>query len=657
MNKKTIYQFLIFVLFVFTINVQNIQARNSNSGKNKVYTYQDSLKDATIAQLKADSVWITQNYFKKEFRIPMRDGKKLFTAVYIPKDTSIKYPILMSRTPYTCRPYGENNFPKRLGPSRILMHDKYIFVYQDVRGRYMSEGYYENMTPHIDNKTSKNDIDEASDTYDTIDWLIKELAKYTNGNVGMYGISYPGFYTTASALCRHPALKASSPQAPMSDVWFDDFHHQGAYVLTSTGFNYVFGYPKDSLTQTDWFAKYNPNIPADGYNYYLNLGVTSNVDKIYDNKNVLWQDFKNHPNYDEYWQKHRILNHTDSVKHAVMTVGGWFDAEDLYGSFQTYYNFEQKSPDAYNICVFGPWRHGGWARNLGKLTLGNIYFGDSISDYYLEHIEKVFFEHFLKNDGKGKLPLPEASVFVTGSNQWRTFDKWPPKESETVKLYLLESGKIGINTKPSKDGYTSYISDPAKPVPSYENISAGMTAEYMTDDQRFATRRPDVLTFKTGILTEDITLVGPSIMKLICSTTGTDADWFVKIIDEYPQDFKNFFHNPSYIQMGGYMQMVRSEVFRSRWRESFANPKPMKPGNPTEVNVPLQDIMHCFKKGHRIVIQIQSTAFPMIEINPQTYIENLYKNTKPSDYIIATQKIYHAKEKTSYLEILRYTGK
>ncbi|WP_448520306.1 CocE/NonD family hydrolase [Rhodoflexus sp.] len=610
------------------------------------------------AQLDADSVWIVANYFKKEFRIPMRDGKHLFTAVYIPRDTTVKYPILMQRTPYTCRPYGEDKYPKRLGPSRLLMLDKYIFVYQDVRGRYMSEGYYENMTPHIRQKTSKDSIDEASDTYDTIEWLLAHLAKYTNGNVGIYGISYPGFYTTASSLCRHPALKASSPQAPMADIWYDDFHHQGAFVLTSTNFNHVFGYQKDSLTTKDWFADKQVKMGTqDGYQFYLNLGPTPNIDRYYGKDNILWQQIKDHPNYDAFWERRNILNHTDSITHAVMTVGGWYDAEDLYGSFQTYYNIERKSPQAYNICVFGPWRHGGWARDFGRLTHGNIDFGDTISNYYAKHIEQKFFEHFLKKDGKGTPPLPEASIFITGKNEWRTFDKWPPKETQTIRLYLQENGKLTINAAPTKaTSASSYISDPKKPVPSYENIAPTMTREYMTDDQRFAARRPDVLTFETDILTEDITLVGGSLMNLIVATTGTDADWFVKLIDVYPLDHPNFFHNPPHIQMGGYQQMVRSEVFRSRWRESFYRPKPMIPNQPTQIKIPLQDIMHTFKKGHKIMIQIQSTAFPMIEINPQTYVANLYKDTKPEHYVKATQTIFHSATQPSYLEILRWTG-
>lgn len=659
--SKTLNYFtiLLSLLFVYCTPQKDSQSTNSDENKNcGVLSYQDSVQQAMERQMDEDSVWIVANYFKKEFRIPMRDGKMLFTSVYIPRDSSEKYPILMKRTPYTCKPYGEDRYPKRLGPSRVLMKDRYIFVYQDVRGRFMSEGYYENMTPHIRNKNHKDSVDEASDTYDTIEWLLAELKNYTNGNVGMHGISYPGFYTTASALCRHPALKASSPQAPMSDIWYDDFHHQGAFVMSSTNFNFVFGYPKDSATTESWYASKRVETGTkDGYQFYLDLGPTPNIDKYYGEDNILWQQIKDHPNYDEFWERHRILNYVDSITHAVMTVGGWYDAEDLYGSFNTYYSIEEKSPEAYNICVYGPWRHGGWARDFGRLTHGNLYFGDDISEYYAENIEKPFFEHFLKGDGAGEPPLPEASVFITGMNEWRTFDAWPPEqETESMKFYLQENGKLST-LKPQQGGHTSFVSDPAKAVPAYENIATGITREYMTDDQRFAARRPDVLTFETEVLTEDITLVGASVMNLFCSTTGTDADWFVKIIDVYPPDHPNYFHNPAYIQMGGYQQMVRSEVFRSRWREGFTAPKPMQPNQVTEIQVPLQDIMHCFKKGHKIMIQIQSTAFPMIERNPQTYVENIYKDAKPDDYIKATHKVFHSPGSPSYLEIAKWTGK
>ncbi|UZR93270.1 CocE/NonD family hydrolase [Chondrinema litorale] len=587
----------------------------------------------------SDSAYVIENYDKYEYQIPMRDGVKLFTIVYIPKDKSQKYPMLMKRTPYSIRPYGEGKMPKSLGPSRYLMRDKYIFVYQDVRGRYMSEGLYDNMRPHIDNKKGKKQIDESSDTYDTIDWLLKKLDE-DNGRVGQWGISYPGFYTIAGAVDAHPALKASSPQAPISDFFFDDFHHQGAYMQSYWLATSVFGYQKDSLTTESWYKMVYPET-NDGYEFYMEMGPLKNADKYFGKDNFFWQQLKEHPNYDEFWQKRSILPHLNGIDHALMTVGGWFDAEDLYGPLNIYKTVEQNCPKAYNTIVMGPWSHGDWSREKGFQAVSNVYFGDSISTFFQREIEFDFFNHFLKASGDGKSGLPEAYMFDTGIKEWKKFDVWPPVDIPPVNLYFTEEGKIVFEEPTStKDFAFEYVSDPSKPVPYTEDIKIVFTPrKYMADDQRFASRRPDVVTLVSDVLEEDKILAGEILAKLKVSTSGTDGDWIVKLIDVYPSDHKEYPHNPPNVTMGGYQQMVRSEMFRGRFRNSFENPEPFVSGEVTDLNIALQDIFHTFKKGHKIMIQIQSTSFPLIDRNPQKYVDNIFEADE-SDFIKATIKIY-----------------
>ncbi|MDH5604423.1 MAG: CocE/NonD family hydrolase [Cyclobacteriaceae bacterium] len=585
---------------------------------------------------------LQKDYEKFEYHIPARDGAALFTVVYVPKDHSKTYPILLNRTCYNASRYAD--YDNHGQPSDYLVRDGYILVYQDVRGRYMSDGTFDNMRPNIpgNNKRDKNDIDESSDTWDTIEWLIKNI-KGNNGKVGMFGISYPGFYTAAAIPDAHPALKASSPQAPIADFFFDDFHHMGAYLQSYTGAFPVFGYQKEGRTKEVWYeeemSRLHGTPPHDAYDFHLRLGPLKNITEKYHHDNFFWQQIVEHPNYDDFWQKRSILPHLTNVKHAVMTVGGWFDAEDLYGPLNIYKTIEATSPEAKNTIVMGPWAHGDWAGEKGKSTHNHLYFGDSISTFYQREIERKFFAFYLKGEGQPK--LPEAYMFDTGDKEWKQFDHWPPKNIPPLKLYFGENGKLGINKPLNEQAVFEYVSDPAKPVP-YTSQTEGLTftpRRYMSDDQRQASRRPDVLTFESEILPEDLVLAGEIMARLKVAISSTDADFIVKLIDVYPDNHPNYDHNPDNIVMGGYQQLVRAEVFRGRFRNSFENPEPFHPNSPTEVNVPLQDILHTFKKGHRVMIQIHSTWFPYIDRNPQKYVDNIYEADE-EDFIKATIRIF-----------------
>ena len=580
--------------------------------------------------------YVAENYTKQEVRIKMRDGLELFTAIYSPKDTSKKYPIVMQRTPYNCAPYGPDQFKRSIAPNETMMKEGYIVVYQDVRGRYMSDGLYDNMRGYIPNKKVKTEVDEASDTYDTIDWLVKNVAN-NNGNVGTWGISYPGYYASYSLLSGHPALKAVSPQACISDFFFDDFHHNGVYLLSYWKVTPLFGPQKTKPTTEAWFKF--PNVGTnDDYQFFLNAGPLVNLDKYYDSSNEFWQQLKEHSSYDEFWQKRGLLQHLKNIKPAVMIVGGWFDAEDLYGPLNTYSTIEKSSKN-YNTIVMGPWSHGDWARNSEKQIIGNINFGDSISGFYQKNIEANFFRHFLKNNGKGENKLPEAYVFDTGRKEWKTYDAWPPKNTEKQQFYLQPQQKLTKNA--GAVSFEEFISDPKKPVPHSEDIKQqGLTPrKYMTDDQRFAARRPDVLVFETDVLAEDVTLAGDILAKLQVATTGTDADWIVKVVDVFPNDEPETKEVQPYLKMSNYHMMVRSEVMRGRFRNSFVNPQPFVAKEKTPVNVKLQDVFHTFKKGHKIQIQVQSTWFPLIDLNPQTFVPNIFY-AKPEDFKKQTHRVY-----------------
>ena len=580
---------------------------------------------------------VKANYAKSEHMIPMRDGVKLFTAVYSPRDASQKYPILLSRTPYSCSPYGPNAYKAPIGPSTLFAKEGYIIVYQDVRGAHMSEGTYVNMRPHNARKGPK-DIDESSDTYDTIDWLVKNIPN-NNGRVGMWGISYPGFYTAVGAIDAHPALKAASPQAPIAD-WFigDDFHHNGTFFLPHA-FNFFssFGRPRPKPTAFANDSRFQHGTP-DGYKFFLEMGPLANGDKKYLQGNIAyWKEMMEHPNYDAYWQARNTRPHLKNIKPAVMTVGGWFDAEDLFGALNTYKAVEQQSPGAYNILVMGPWFHGGWSRSDGD-ALGDVRFGSKTGEFYRENIELPFFNYYLKD--KGALKLPEAYVFETGSNRWKTYEQWPPAGARTQSLYLGANGRLSFTAPAATKSFDEYVSDPARPVPFVNNIAIGMTREYMVDDQRFAARRPDVLVYQTDPLTEDITVAGPLTASLFVSTSGTDSDFIVKLIDVYPDNAPDNIPNPSGMKMGGYQMLVRGEPMRGRFRKSFEKPQAMTPNKVEKIEYSMPDVNHTFMKGHRLMVQIQSSWFPLVDRNPQKFV-NIY-TAKESDFRRATQRVYRS---------------
>lgn len=586
------------------------------------------------------------NYAKTEVQIPMRDGVKLFTSIYAPRDTSKKYPILLNRTPYSVSPYGADAYKEHIGPSDDIARAGYIVVYQDVRGRLMSEGEYDNMRPHNPHKTGKQ-IDESSDTYDTVEWLVKNVAN-NNGNVGMWGISYPGFYAATGMIDAHPALKAVSPQAPIAD-WFigDDMHHNGAFFLTDA-FNFFtfFGPPRPEPT-TKFPPPFKHGTP-DAYKFFLEMGAVSNANPKYLKGNIgFWNDFLAHPDYDEFWKSRNLLPHLKKVAPAVMTVGGWFDAEDLYGPLHIYDEIERNNPGIHNVMVIGPWFHGGWARSDGS-RLGNAQFGSKTSEFYRSEVELRFFNHFLK--GEGDLKQPEVLAFQTGSNQWKSYESWPPKGTMEKKLYFHPNGKLSFDApREAGDVFDQYVSDPAKPVPYTNEITISRGREYMTEDQRFASQRPDVLVYQTDVLTEDVTLSGKLLADLFIATTGTDADFVVKLIDVFPDDTPNADPNPTGFEMGGYQMLVRGEVMRAKYRESFEKPTPIKANTVTHVPFNVQDVNHTFKKGHRIMIQVQSSWFPLVDRNPQKFCD-IYKATD-ADFTIATHRMYRSGKNASGLKV------
>lgn len=613
------------------------------------------LSVSTIAQTNQDSAWIKENYTKLEQYIPMRDGIKLFTAIYIPNDKSEKHPVLMMRTPYSCAPYGKE-FTGRLwgGHWKYYARENYIIVVQDVRGRWMSEGEFEDVRPFNKNKTG-NEIDEASDTYDAIDWVLKNIAN-NNGNVGIFGISYPGFYATMAAASQHPALKAVSPQAPVTD-WFmgDDFHHNGAFFQMD-GFSFYsgFGKPRPKPTTTG-LPGFNFTI-RDNYKFYLQNTLPNLMEHMHDSVQF-WKDLYAHPDYDDWWKARNARTAMYNIKPAMLVVGGLFDAEDCYGAWNLYKAIEKQNPGANNRLVMGPWSHGQWGTNDGT-QMGNIKFGSNTSQWYQNNVELPFFNYYLK--GKGDLPnIAEATIFFSGENQWRKMEQWPPVGNGR-DIYLEEKGALSWNRPGKQNNFTEYISDPAHPVPYTEDVHFQRTREYMTDDQRFASRRPDVLSFETGVLEEDLTLAGPVIANLKVSISSTDADFVVKIIDVFPDDFRY----PGEVQaggriatgpypMGGYQMLVRGEIMRGKYRNSFETPQAFKPGKIETVKFDLPDVAHTFKKGHRLMIQVQSSWFPLADRNPQKFM-NIYQSTQ-ADFQKATIRIYHDAVNVSsiYLPIIK----
>ena len=610
---------------------------------------------------RSDSAFVRANYTKHEYRIPMRDGVRLFTSVYVPNATGAtdRYPIVLQRTPYSVSPYGDSAHATTLRPDPYMMRDKYIFVYQDVRGRYMSEGDFVEATPFVPDSVKArhpNAVDEASDTYDTIDWLLKNVPG-NNGRVGQWGISYPGFYTSMGALSRHPALVASSPQAPVTDFFFEDFHHNGALTQAYFYAYPVFGFPRPGPTTQNWWGPALEKIAAHGvpddYFYQLSLGPLSNTTARFYRDDLLWRDIVAHPNYDVYWQSRAVPPVLRGVKHAVLVVGGWFDAEDLYGPFAVYKTLRQYDSAATTRLVVGPFRHGGWgSRNVVHTVHGDLYFGDSLETKFQRDVEAPFFHAYLK--GNGAVDLPGALMFDTGRKRWERFDRWPAPNAVRQTYYFHADGTLTLMRPTEPNASLDYPSDPMKPVPSRctgSTIEGFTLYHYMSDDQRCFTSRPDVLVFQTDTLREDVTLGGEITARLQVTTTGTDADFVVKLIDVYSPDEPDHPYRPdTAVHMAGYQQLVRGEIMRGRFRKSFATPQPFTPNQLTEVAFRLQDVLHTFKKGHRIMVQVQSSWFPAFDRNPQRYVPNIYE-AKASDFMRATERVYLQRDAASGIEV------
>jgi len=591
-----------------------------------------------------DSAWIRDNYIKKEFQVPMRDGTKLFTAVYMPKDASEKHPILMNRTPYSCAPYGENNWRAFWNTHwRYYLREGYIIVLQDVRGRWMSEGDFVDVRPFNPNKTGTQ-FDEASDTYDAIEWLTKNIPN-NNNRVGVFGISYPGFYSTMAALSGHPSLKAVSPQAPVTD-WFqgDDFHHNGAFFqMDGFAFYTGFGKPRPKPTTVGPTGFTFPT--KDNYKFYLEAGTLKNLAKYMGDSIKFWKDLYAHPDYDAWWQARNPRNFANNVLNstATMVVGGLFDAEDCFGAWRMYEAFEKKGKND-NKLVMGPWYHGQWSSRDGS-SLGNVRFGSNTAEWYQNNIEIPYFNYHLK--GKGDISnQAEATIFFSGENSWHQFNQWPPAEKQDRPIYLQAGGKLSFEKPATKNQFTEYVSDPARPVPYTEDVHFNRTSAYMTDDQRFAARRSDVLVFQTDVLDNDLTLAGTVVADLLTSISTTDADFVVKVIDVFPEDFSYADDVTAAGRLGGstyvmdsYQMLVRGEIMRGKYRNSFEKPAPFTPNKVEKVRFALPDIAHTFKKGHRLMIQIQSSWFPLADRNPQKFV-NIYEANE-SDFQKATIRIYH----------------
>ena len=604
-------------------------------------------KSGEKAQPDSVELRLRQIYDKREVMIPMRDGVRLFTAIYEPKDRSRKHPILMMRTPYSCEPYGDKFNRDLRSESNLYVKNNYILVYQDVRGRYKSEGEFVQVRPlNPEAKTGKG-IDEATDTYDTIDWLLHNT--YNNGNVGTWGISYDGFYATMTASSRHPALKAVSPQGPVTD-WFrgDDRHHNGAFTFLQTT-NFLPAL--EGRHQEKGIMR--EIVKNDVYTDFLALGTFKDADALVnDTTPTLWNMIKTHPNFDEFWQTRDARRSCYELQPAILVVGGLFDSEDCYGAWNLYKAIREQSPATNLYLAFGPWWHGGWKR-ADFQGFGNMYFGGSPSDFYLREIEYPFFRRYLEEEGEG--PAHRVSVFHTGKNEWEFGDAWPLRSVREVPIYLHEGGRISGEAPSETASFTEYISDMSRPVPYTANPTRYRTKEYMIDDQRFATARPDVITFVSDTLTDSLTLAGPIEVELQVAIGSTDADFMVKLIDvfpenyTYPEEARKYVADPRY-PMSGYQLMVRGELFRGRYREGFDSPKAFTPDSITPVKYTLYDVAHTFLPGHRLMIQVQSSWFPIIDRNPQKFIDTYHCSVEDFEMRMPV-KVYHQKDAASRIVV------
>lgn len=600
-------------------------------------------------QLEQDSQFVQDHYQKHEYQIEMRDGVKLYTIVYTPKDQSESYPILMQRTPYSIRPYGEA-MRNSLSSNELLEEDKYIFVFQDVRGKYMSEGEFVDMRPVLSEYGSNEDVDETTDTWDTVEWLINNIEN-NNGRVGIYGVSYPGFYAVMGTINAHPAMVCTSPQAPISD-WFlwDDMHHNGAFTLPLC-FNFFQSFGQARPEPTTERAPRLQYDSEDSYHFFLELGPVKNINEHYLNGEIdFWNKFVEHPNYDSFWQSRSTLPHLRDIKPAVLTVGGWYDGEDLSGALHTYKTIEKNVPDAVNMLVMGPWTHGGW-RNPERDDPSLIPFNQEDKRFYHKEIEYRFFSYYLK--GKGEMELPDAWMFETGSDTWKAYENWPPEEVEDRQLYLREQGGLSFESPEIQHvSFDEYISDPDKPVPytaPFHSARRFYNRQYLSEDQRFASTRPDVLVYEGMVMEEDLTVAGPVEVELYVSTTGTDADWVVKLIDVYSSVEGNLDLPSEEVEVGGYQMLIRGDIFRGKYRHSFETPEPFVPGEVTRVKFVLPDVNHTFRKGHRMMVHIQSSWFPLFDRNPQTFTD-IYQCDEDA-FRKATHRVYRSPEYPSHLKL------
>lgn len=602
-----------------------------------------------------DAAYLRANYTKHQYHIPMRDGVRLFAVVYVPKDTGERHPIILTRTPYGVAPYEADSFPPQLGHQRrAYAQAGYILAYEDVRGRYMSEGEYVNVRPVLGAKRSSQDIDETTDTYDTVEWLIRNVPGH-NGRVGISGISYPGFYSSMGAIDAHPAVKAVSPQAPVSK-WMggDDFFHNGALLLPHAfDFYAAFGkIRRGPHPEPD--AGFDHGTP-DGYQFFLDLGPLGNANAKYLRDSVpFWNQLTQHGVWDTFWVARDVLPHLTSLRPAMLWVGGWFDTENLFGALHAYGTAERGSPGAVNRLVMGPWAHGQWSWGTGD-SLGAIAWGSPTSLFYTDSIEMPFMNYYLKGNGTRE-PRPfEAAVFETGTNQWRFLDRWPPAGSTPRKLYLREGS--GLSFDPPTAGlsaYDEYVSDPNRPVPYTAEITHWYNPAFMVEDQRFAARRPDVLVYRSEPLTSDATVAGPIEVDFRVTTSGTDCDWVIKLIDVFPDTVASGGANTGFFgpgqqgpKLGGYQMLVRGDVLRGKFRNSISRPQPFTPGAVTHLRFALNDIFHTFRQGHRIMIQVQSSWFPMIDRNPGKFVD-IY-HAKAADFQKTVQRVYRAATRPSYV--------
>ena len=601
---------------------------------------------------------VRAHYTKFEYRIPMRDGVRLFASVLVPKDASTTYPFLLMRSPFGVGPYGSEEYAGFSAQTLALLKSGYILVRQDVRGRVLSEGEFTHVTPHRPEKPTPADVDEQTDTWDTIEWLLAHIPNH-NGRVGLWGISYVGFYAAAGIIDTHPAIRAASPQAPVADLFLDDdWYHGGAFMLAHS-FNSAPVYLPQAgptpLPKVDVPFDYGTE---DAYEFFLAAGPIGNLAAKLGAPNPTWDELLAHPTYDEFWQSRAIWRHLSNIRCPVLIVGGWFDAEDLMGPLRVHCEIKRNNPGLANSLIMGPWVHGGWASFDGR-RLGNVDFASDTAAFYREHVLVPFFEFHLKDGADPK--LPEAFVFETGTNVWRTYPEWPAPGTQPRTLFFRDGGALSFDppTDADADAADTYVSDPAKPVPFIGYAAPAMPAEYMVSDQRFAATRPDVLVYVTEPLEEDLVVAGPVSPKLFVSTSGTDADWIVKLIDVYPPDRSTSpapggseSHNdvaPPATILAGYQQLVRGWPLRGKFRRSFEQPEPFVPGQVESVAYTMPDVNHVFRRGHRVMVQVQSTWFPLIDRNPQTFVN--IPTATAGDFQAATQRVVRSSSQPSGVEV------